>query len=163
MTRPVRSGAEFTIGDATPFSAPLISALAEIASGDAWSVDVVAKFLALPGSFGLIAQEVSQPLGFLLAQMAADEAEIVNIAVAPPARRRGIGAALVAEAAARARKGGAQKMFLEVASDNIAARALYERQGFIQAGMRPDYYHRGAVSNMDALILRLDLITIESD
>ena len=163
MTRPVHSGTEITIGDAIPAAAPLIAALTETASGDPWSVDAVAKILALPRSFGLIAQEASQPLGFLLAQWAADEAEIVNIAVAPSARRRGIGAALVAEAAARARKGGAHKMFLEVASDNIAARALYERQGFVQVGMRPDYYHRVAVSNMDALILRLDLITIGSD
>ena len=163
MTRPVRSGTEFTIGDADSSLAPPMAALTETAAGEPWSVDAVAKILALPRSFGLIAQEASQPLGFLLAQIAADEAEIINIAVAPAARRRGIGAALVSEAAARARKAGAHKMFLEVASDNIAARALYERQGFVQVGIRRDYYHRGAVSYMDALILRLELITIGSD
>ena len=50
-------------------------------------------------------------------------------------------------------------MFLEVADDNVAARALYDRIGFVQVGIRPDYYLRGAVDYVDARILRNDLIT----
>jgi ribosomal-protein-alanine N-acetyltransferase len=89
----------------------------------------------------------------LLARITADEAEILTLAVAPAARRRGVGAALVDRAMQRAAAAGAGAMFLEVASGNQAARALYERAGFIRVGRRARYYPNGG----DALVLRADL------
>lgn len=163
MSRPVQSGSEFAIDDADLSSAPLMAALTETASNDPWSPEALARILALPRSFGLIAHEAGQPLGFLLAQCAAGESEIINLAVAPAARRRGIGRALVASAMSRARWLGAQTMFLEVADDNTAARSLYERQGFVQVGIRPDYYRRGPSNYTNALILRRGLITTDGD
>ncbi len=159
MTPPVQSGTEFTIDDADLSSAPLMAALTETTSGESWDSESVANILALPRSFGLIAHGAGQPLGFLLAQCAAGESEIINLVVAPAARRQGIGGALLAGAMARARGMAAQIMFLEVADDNAAARALYDRQGFAQVGIRPDYYRRDPVNYVDALILRCELIT----
>jgi len=159
MNPPDRSFASCTIDVAGLSAAPLVAALTKAASDDPWSTEAVAGILALPGSFGLIAQSAGRPLGFLLAQCAAGESEIINLAVAPEARRQGVGAALVGHAMARARTNGAQAMFLEVAADNEAARALYEREGFKQVGIRHDYYRKGPNNYTDALVLRCELIT----
>lgn len=159
----VQSGVKFVIDNAEPSSAPLMAAVTGAAGKQPWNADELARILALPSTFGLIALADDRPLGFLLAQYAAGESEIINLAVAPVERRQGIGGALVAKAMARARVEGARTMFLEVAGDNTAARALYDRIGFVQVGIRPDYYVRGPVNYMDALILRVELITTAGD
>ena len=87
-----------------------------------------------------------------------EAAEILTLAVAPAARRRGIGAALVRAAAGLAAQGGADNLFLEVAQDNPAAQALYRSLGFAEAGRRAGYYAR-AEGRIDALVMRLDLNT----
>jgi len=91
--------------------------------------------------------------GFILCRAVAGEAEILTLAVAPAARRAGLGRALVEAAAAVAQEAGAETFFLEVARDNIAAIALYETAGFEAAGRRTAYYDRpsGAV---DAIVMR---------
>lgn len=147
------------IDEAGPAAAELIAALTEDGAGEPWSAEAVARFLCLPGSFALVARFGEQPAGFILVQVAADESEIVNLAVAGQYRRKGTGRALLAAAAARARKLGAAAMFLEVACDNEAARSLYHEQGFTQVGIRPDYYRRSPNNFADALILRRNLIT----
>lgn len=159
MNPPARPIATFKIDDAGLSAAPLVAALTGTASDDPWSTEAVAGILGLPRSFGLIARGAGEPLGFLLAQCAAGESEIINLAVAPQARRQGIGAALMGYAMARARREGAQAMFLEVSADNKAARSLYEREGFRQVGIRHDYYRNGPNNYTDALILRCSLIT----
>ena len=105
--------------------------------------------LGQPGAFGFF----DVVGGMLLARVAADEAEILTLAVAPPARRQGRAAALLAAAAARARDAGARAMFLEVATDNAPALALYSTAGFVEVGRRRHYYKGGS----DALVLRLEL------
>jgi ribosomal-protein-alanine N-acetyltransferase len=119
------------------------------AGSDAWSRDVFSLQLALPNVFGLLHPSG----GLILARVAADEAEILTLAVDPAVRRGGIGAALLREAATLAATMGARAIFLEVSVTNIAARHLYVTAGFIQAGRRPRYYS----DNSDALVLRLDL------
>ena len=116
---------------------------------EAWDAAVFDGQLAQPGCFALI----DTAGGMLLARVAADEAEILTLAVAPPARRRGIGAALVLAAMRRAAAAGAAAMFLEVASGNLAARDLYEKAGFVRVGRRARYYPHGG----DALVLRAAL------
>ncbi len=88
-----------------------------------------------------------------MVRVAADEAEILSIGVEPAARRTGLGAALVARAAEAAHASGARTLFLEVATGNAAARALYGGFGLREAGRRKAYYGAGE----DALILRADL------
>ena len=77
-------------------------------------------------------------------RVTADEAELLTVAVLPTARRRGIGTALLAEEVAEAARRGAERMFLEVAEGNRAARTLYDRHGFVVVGRRRAYYPDGS-------------------
>jgi len=100
---------------------------------------------------------LTQPDGFLLGRVIADEAELLTVAVAPEARRMGTGATLLAAFAKTAHDKGAVSAFLEVAEDNIAARALYSRAGWRESGRRRGYYHTPGGGSVDALILTLPL------
>jgi ribosomal-protein-alanine N-acetyltransferase len=123
-----------------------------------WAPDEIATLLTGPGGFGLVVREADADAvaGFILARAVAGEAEVLTLAVDPARRRLGIGEALVEAAAIAAAAAGAQSLFLEVASDNQAALALYRAAGFGQVGQRPAYYRRGAGA-IDALVLRRDL------
>ena len=90
--------------------------------------------------------------GFVLARAVAGEAEILTLAVAPAARGKGLGRALLQAAISKAQALGAQTMFLEVGADNPAALALYAGLGFTKVGDRKGYYQ-----GRDALVLRLPL------
>ncbi len=114
-----------------------------------WGADALALQLGLPGAFGWIADQD----GFILARVAADEAEILTLAVHPNRQRDGLGAALLQAALHRAAEAGAVAMLLEVAEPNLAARGLYAQFGFIEVGRRKRYYANGT----DALVLRRDL------
>jgi ribosomal-protein-alanine N-acetyltransferase len=142
-----------------PDAAALLAALHEAgigAAGPHWSEAAFATLLALPGRQALIAGDAGEPLGMLVLGHAADEAEILTLAVLPAAQRRGVGAALVAAAQRVAARQGATRMFLEVAADNAAARALYAAAGFVPVGLRRGYYERAAGA-VDALVLALPL------
>ncbi len=112
-----------------------------------WSADEIAAFERDPLCFVLTESE-----SFLIGRAVAGEAELLTLAVAPQARRRGLGGRLVTRFLYQARLRGAQSAFLEVAADNGPALALYQRAGFTQTGRRPRYYH-GAGGPVDALIL----------
>jgi [ribosomal protein S18]-alanine N-acetyltransferase len=114
-----------------------------------WDEAALHELLAAPGTFALIAGE-----GFVLIRLAADEAEILTLAVAPPSRRTGLGRALVVDGATEADGRGAKHMFLEVSTANLAALALYAGLGFREVGRRAAYYR---APQGDALILRADL------
>jgi len=116
---------------------------------EAWGEDAIALQLAMPGVLGLLHARG----GMILIRVTEDEAEVLTLAVAPEARRQGVAGALLAAAMAAARAQAARTMVLEVAIGNAAARALYERAGFVEAGRRPRYYADGG----DALILRARL------
>jgi [ribosomal protein S18]-alanine N-acetyltransferase len=114
----------------------------------AWDEQALGEMLKSPGIIALFAADA-----FAIARVAADEAEILTVAVEPASRRRGLGRALLTEAATQAEAQGAQAMLLEVARGNAAARALYKMLGFDNVGARRSYYEGGE----DALILRRDL------
>ncbi|SCY81364.1 GNAT family N-acetyltransferase [Paracoccus tibetensis] len=113
-----------------------------------WSAAAFADLLRTRGAFLLETQS-----GFLLGRAIAGEAELLTLAVAPEARRRGIGAALARDFAARANLLDAETAFLEVAADNLAAQALYAKAGWQEAGRRRNYYG----PDSDALVMRLPL------
>lgn len=117
-----------------------------------WDETALAALLAMPGAFGLLA-DGAEPVGFVLARVAADEAEILTIAVLPEARRRGQAGRLLDAAATLAHQGGAAALFLEVASDNGAALGLYAGRQFQTVGRRSHYYGPGR----HAIVLRRDL------
>lgn len=122
---------------------------AAFSAQEAWGPDVFGLQLALPNVFGLLYCSS----GMILVRVAADEAEILTLAVVPADRRVGVGGVLVREATIRAAAIGARTVFLEVSVANIAARGLYSRAGFVQCGRRLHYYSDAS----DALVLRLDL------
>jgi [ribosomal protein S18]-alanine N-acetyltransferase len=98
--------------------------------------------------------------GFIVLRCAADEAEILTLAVAPDWRRRGAGRRLVEKALAAAAARGAHALYLEVAEKNRAAMELYERLGFACVGRRERYYQSVNFPGGDAgtaLILKCDL------
>lgn len=90
--------------------------------------------------------------GFIVWHATLDEAEIITIGVHPDARRSGIAAAMLGIMVADLKKRGVKHIFLEVAADNVAARALYEQDGFVQIGVRPKYY-----DGIDAIMMRKDI------
>jgi [ribosomal protein S18]-alanine N-acetyltransferase len=135
---------------ATPLHAAAMAAIhaAAFPPGERWGADAMALQLGQPGAFGFI-----DPAGaLLLGRVAADEAEILTLAVAPAVRRQGRAASLLRGAVAHVRGIGARALFLEVGTGNEAARALYARAGFVEVGRRARYYADGS----DALVLRLD-------
>jgi ribosomal-protein-alanine N-acetyltransferase len=120
-----------------------------------WSAQDISALIGGAGAYAVLAQDAA-PLGMVMARVLFEEAEILTLAVAPSARRRGIGAALVTAAAGLARQGGAQALVLEVGEDNPAAIALYGACGFVHVGRRRNYYDR-AGRQIDALLMKLDL------
>ena len=111
---------------------------------NAWSEAAMAEILAMPGSFGALALVGDQPVGLVIALAVGTEAEILTLAVLPKFRRRGMAGRLLAWVADRLSDAGCQRLLLEVAEDNAAARALYGKLGFDQIGRRPSYYRRRA-------------------
>ena len=120
--------------------AALLAALHAAAFPRPWKEEEFARLLAQPGVWALAAGSE----GFILLRRAADEAEILTLAVAPDARRRGRGRALV-EATQ-----GEYALFLEVAEGNAAAIGLYRACGFREISRRKAYYANGE----NALVMR---------
>lgn len=114
-----------------------------------WAAAEFTGLLADPLVFALTEAE-----SLLIGRAVAGEAEVLTIAVAPQARRRGLGAKLVARFLYQARLRGAEDAFLEVAAGNTAALALYRTHGFADAGLRRGYYRHPDGRAEDALILR---------
>lgn len=119
-----------------------------------WLPRAIAEIMGIAGFFGWIAWSREAPAGLALAQALGEECEILALGVVPERRRAGVGSALLAAIRDEAPRRGAQRLFLEVAADNSAARALYAAQGFVQIGRRVNYYRR-ADGLADALVLRL--------
>jgi [ribosomal protein S18]-alanine N-acetyltransferase len=116
-----------------------------------WSQQSFADVLAMPGAGALITAIGSEPVGFALARIAADEAELLLIGTRPEYRRSGHGQALLEHMLSALERGGAGQVFLEVAEPNIAALRFYRGLGFREVGRRPGYF-RGELP-VDALVL----------
>ncbi len=93
-----------------------------------------------PARVALVIQEEVGVQGFIVGRVLGEEWEIENIAVAGPARRRGLGTRLLGEFLDLARGRGANAVFLEVRESNLAARRLYEKWAFVECGRRKLYY-----------------------
>jgi ribosomal-protein-alanine N-acetyltransferase len=124
-----------------------------------WDAAAFTKLLGHPGSTAFLARLGAPPrtAGFILGQLAADEAEILTLGVGKDHQRHGIGSRLVEALARAAEKAEARRLFLEVAEDNAAAVALYKRLGFHEIGRRKAYYVRSGRPASDALNLALEL------
>jgi len=141
---------------ATPEDAPAMASAHAQAFDHPWDETEFEDLLDGPGIFGFVVRG-EDPAGVLICRSVAGEAEILTVGVAPWARRRGVGRALMVAAIGVAQSAGATQMFLEVDVDNSGAVSLYQRLGFERAGLRKAYYDRGANGRADALVMRLDL------
>jgi len=96
-------------------------------------------------------------VGFAVSRMAADEAEILSIAIAPGHRGRGLSRHLLLTHLGHLAGRGVRTVFLEVEENNQPARRLYERAGFGVTGRRERYYQQPGGEQLNALLMRRDL------
>jgi ribosomal-protein-alanine N-acetyltransferase len=116
-----------------------------------WSALTFRGLLRRPDAEVIVATESERIIGHSVYWHVLDQAELGNVAVAPEARARGIGARLVAEIIERASRRGVRELFLEVRPSNANARHIYQKFGFEQVGRRRNYYQ---LPTEDALVLR---------
>lgn len=132
-----------------------IAVLADIEGksfSDPWPQSAFRDVLQMPSARLTVAvDDTDVPLAYCVLIYAADQGEIANIAVAEAAKRRGLGSQLLTDTLAFAAAHGLTSLFLEVRESNVAARALYEQQRFLQIGRRRGYYQRPPE---DALVLQ---------
>jgi [ribosomal protein S18]-alanine N-acetyltransferase len=121
----------------------------------AWSVS---EFTDLTHQSGAVL--AGDDRAFALLRVTLDEAEVLTIATAPAHRRKGLARNALAQAEDAAQKAGATTIFLEVAEDNHAARALYAQAGYTQIGRRPNYYLPKDAAPVAALVLRKSLAAL---
>jgi ribosomal-protein-alanine N-acetyltransferase len=137
-----------------PLDRAVAAALHGSCFDDGWTQAAMTEILAMPGSFGALAQVADQPVGFVIALAVGTEAEILTLGVLPKFRRRGIAARLLAWVVDRLNGAACQRLLLEVAEDNVAARALYGKLGFAEVGRRPSYYRRSAGATAAIVLAR---------
>ncbi len=97
--------------------------------------------------------------GFVMLRTVADEAEILTLVTDPAYRRQGLAQINLKRGEQVVARAGARIIFLEVAEDNMAARALYDTGGYKQIGRRPGYYMPKDGAPVAALVLRKELKT----
>ncbi|GHD47585.1 ribosomal-protein-alanine N-acetyltransferase [Mycetocola manganoxydans] len=126
---------------------------------DAWSESMLRDELESTNTSYVVATpigapEIVQGYAGLMLLPGATEADVQTIAVAPEARRMGLGRVLMHTLIRKAREAGVRDVFLEVRADNAAAQALYDSLGFVGIGVRPGYYQP---DDVDAIVMKLVL------
>lgn len=133
------------------------------AFGEAWNVRQITDALAMPNTRGLVIDAEGEIIedespqnsapraaGFVLTRQAADEEELLLIAITPDFRRRGLGESLILKLFENARSRGTTRIFLEMRRGNPAIH-LYEKVGFKPIGKRPNYYRLTNGERVDAI------------
>ena len=128
-----------------------VAALEQVCFSDPWSEKSVASELTNGLSLWLVAMEGEALAGYVGSQSVLGESDMMNVAVDPAFRRRGIARALVTSLVEELAKAGNHSLTLEVRASNTPAIGLYEKLGFRQIGRRKNYYRN---PREDALILR---------
>lgn len=131
-----------------------IAALEKLCFCDPWSENSIASELNNPLSLWLVAVDGAVVTGYIGSQSVMSESDMMNVAVHPDYRRRGIAEALVTQLSVQLKELGNERLTLEVRASNESAIALYEKLDFEQIGRRPNYYRH---PKEDALILRKKL------
>ena len=128
-----------------------IAQLEKLCFSDPWSANSIATELDNKLAFWLVATEEERVAGYIGSQTVMDETDMMNVAVHPDYRRKGIAEALVNTLVERLQKMGSHCLTLEVRASNVTAITLYEKLGFSEIGRRKNYYRN---PREDALILR---------
>lgn len=128
-----------------------VAELEKICFSNPWSESSVASELKNSLSLWLVAEEEGRVAGYIGSQTVCNETDMMNVAVHPGFRRRGIGEALVNALVEDLKAMESHCLTLEVRASNAPAIALYEKLGFSEIGRRKNYYRN---PREDALILR---------
>ena len=150
---------DFHVMPLAKVDAAAVSLLHRVSFAHGWGEQEILDLLANSAAFGEVAATSNRRKfgGFILSRLAADEAEVLTLAVAPSYRRLGLGRKLLQRNMSRAKAAGAAAMFLEVDKDNAPAIALYERFGFKVVGERKGYYRRADGKAATAQVMRASL------
>jgi len=119
---------------------PLVLAIEQASFPAPWNRDHFLHEIAAPHSYPFVAECTGAVAGYVCLTALFEEAQILDIAVAPESRGRGVAGLLMEYACLLAREKGAEYMALEVRDSNSAAIALYEKIGFVRVGCRSRYY-----------------------
>jgi ribosomal-protein-alanine N-acetyltransferase len=141
----------YRVREATSADLPAILAIERSVFSDPWPASGFQAFL---GELGLVSECDGEVVGYVFARVAGGEAEVLNLAVHPAHRLRGVGRALLERVIERVTRRGADLLFLEVRASNTEAQTFYRKMGFKQVGRRPNYYDR---PREDALILAREI------
>ena len=133
---------------------PALARIERRCFSDPWSERGILESIQSETTIALVAENTEGELGYLMARLSGEEGEILNLAVLPGHRRRGLGRQLLEQGLALLVGRGVREAYLEVRESNRAARDLYLGFGFRPVGMRPHYYRNPAE---DALVLRARL------
>jgi len=143
--------ARYRIRRATQVDAPALAEIERRCFTDPWSPAGIQEMIQYETAIALLVEMGGVTTGYLMARISGEEGEILNLAVLPEHRRRGIAGELLEQGLAALTAAGVREAYLEVRESNHAAIALYGAKGFRSVGMRPHYY-RSPVE--DALVLR---------
>ncbi len=148
------SGPSFGVTTLAPEHCEAAAALHAACFTAGWSASGFRSFLSQSDVYGFAAIDLDGVLlGLVLARSAAGEAELLTLATLPEARRRGIAWKLMQAVLERTWQSDAQRLVLEVSARNETAVGLYRRCGFVEIGLRRDYY--ASAGKQDALVMAL--------
>jgi [ribosomal protein S18]-alanine N-acetyltransferase len=137
---------------------PQVTAIEQELNDSPWASDMFADSLRV-GFLAWVLAKDQAIIGYGLLSLAADECQVLNIAINPVWQRKGLGNILLAYMLKDGYQKGARRCFLEVRRSNVAAQKLYEKLGFKHMGFRKDYYI-SSTGREDAVTLSLDLTSL---
>lgn len=130
-----------SVTNCRPDDLPEVEQILKVSSEAAdWSAEALADALRRHPTYFFVSRAESRIAGFVCGRVVANEAEILNLAIRPELRNRGIGKELVSKLLHTFTLQGVAQVFLEVRKSNATAIAFYHRLGFRQVGERPGYY-----------------------
>ena len=140
----------------------MVLQIEQVSFVDPWNLESFEMALDVSRMLFLVAEESGSGLeagrtgvvGYVVALLLFDEAEIADLAVLPQVRGKGVGGQLMDEVGEQAQALGVRTLYLEVRESNASARTLYESRSFVQVGRRRGYYQH---PHEDALLMRRDI------
>lgn len=118
-----------------------VAEIEQISFSDPWSVESLELMLG-EQAMGLVALEDGRVLGYVGMMCVLDEGQIINVATHPDSRRRGVGRSLMSAIEQSAKQRGIVFLSLEVRESNAAARSLYSSLGWVECGIRKNFYSK---------------------
>lgn len=133
---------------------PALVAIERACFSDPWTASGIRETIQYETAHAFVAESGGEAVGYVMARISGEEGEILNLAVLPKSRRKGIARCLLDEALGSIAAAGVTEAYLEVRQSNEQAISLYQSHGFRPVGLRADYYRD---PREDALVLRAPL------